>query len=226
MPISYYLRINHLTDDPDDCRAFVRPSQTVELKYVIERMVQRGSTVTSSDILSVLEDFSSALELMMGEGLNVNTPFANFHTGIRGKFHTILDNFDSSRHQIIPSINAGKRLKGYFRNRLSTTKIETVNKSPNLLEFTDHASEEKNRVLTPGNMASIYGHHLKFDASENNQGIYFIDKDAIKTKAKVLGQNSPSLLMFNIPGELLPGKYTLEVRNESTGKFRYLLSVE
>ena len=78
MSISYYLRKNHLTEEPNDYRAYVSASNTVDLENLINWMLERGSTVTKADILSVLEDFGSALEFMLNEGYNVNTPFANF----------------------------------------------------------------------------------------------------------------------------------------------------
>ena len=111
MSISYYLRKNHLTEEPDDYRAYVSASNTVDLENLINWMLERGSTVTKADILSVFEDFGSALEFMLNEGYNVNTPFANFRSGIKGVFMGNTDVFDTSRHQVRPRISTGLRLR-------------------------------------------------------------------------------------------------------------------
>jgi hypothetical protein len=225
MPISYYLRKNHFSDDPYACRAFVSPVRTVELNDVIERMIEMGSTVGDADMLGVFVLFSTVLEAMMSEGTNVNTPFANYRTSIKGIFVDHQDSFDHSRHKIVPSVSAGKRLKHYFLNDISTAKIESVNKGPQLLEFTDHASGETNRNATPGNMATIAGHRLKVNPENKSHGIFFIAKDSTETRVKVIGQNSPSRLRFNIPDSLASGNYSLEVRNDSKGALKSAISV-
>ena len=76
MPIHYALHENNLTSDPNDYTAYVQPVDTVEMDDVIERMIQRGLTVVKADILSVLEDYYAAIESMVLEGMNVNTPMA------------------------------------------------------------------------------------------------------------------------------------------------------
>jgi hypothetical protein len=109
-------------------------------------MVTRGSTVTKADILSLMEDFQGALESMILDGFNVVTPFANFRVSIRGVFNGNTDSFDSSRHSILPLVNAGKRLKAFCQLNLSPLKSETAIKNPSLLEFFDHNSGERETV--------------------------------------------------------------------------------
>lgn len=66
--------------------AVVTATRTAELDDVIQRMSERGSTVTKADIVSVLEDFQGALESLLAEGANINLPFANYSTSIKGVF--------------------------------------------------------------------------------------------------------------------------------------------
>jgi hypothetical protein len=80
--------------ESNDYRAYVGAFNTVDLKNLINWMLERGSTVTKADILSVFEDFGAALEFMLNEGYNVNTPFANFRSGIKGIFMGNTDVFD------------------------------------------------------------------------------------------------------------------------------------
>lgn len=212
MPISYVLRENRMTEDPNDYMATVISNQSVELDEVINRMTKRGSTVTRADILSVLEDFESAVESIIQDGFNVITPFANFRVGIRGVFNGSTDSFDNSRHQILPLINAGKKLKTFCQQNLSPVKSEASIKNPILLEFFDHNTGERNSVLTRGSIGGIIGHRLKFDIEDPQQGIFLISEDGMETRITVVGMNKPSQLMFSLPASLPIGNYTLEVR--------------
>ncbi len=102
MPIQYILRENHLTPETDDYVASVISTRTLVLKDIIDHMVAQGSSITSADILSVLDNFQKTLESVLSEGANVKLPFANFSSSIKGKFVGMRDSFDHSRHQINP----------------------------------------------------------------------------------------------------------------------------
>lgn len=78
MSIHYSLRPNHLTDDPNDHMASVSPLRTAELEDVIQRMIERGSTVTRPDIISVFADFQRSLEDLLAEGSNVTLLLQTF----------------------------------------------------------------------------------------------------------------------------------------------------
>jgi hypothetical protein len=197
----------------------------VEIDEVIERMVDMGSTVGYADMLGVFELFRNVVCAMMGEGVNVNTPFVNFRSGIKGNFVTHLDTYDSTRHQIIPSVSPGKRLRAYFKHKIRATRIETVNRIPNLHEFIDHFSGKKNDTVTPGNVGSITGHRLKFDPENSLQGIFFIDKKGSETRIETISSNFPSRLSFHLPLSLQKGEYRLEVRNDTSGVLKKILNV-
>jgi hypothetical protein len=175
-------------------------------------MVEKGSTVGHADILGVFELFRTVLCAMMGEGVNVNTPFANFRTSIKGNFTGIEDVFDRSRHQIVPSASTGKKLKEYFRHHVSTTKIDTRDMNPVLNQYTDYASGKINSTITPGKMARIVGARLKIERTDSDQGLFFIGEDGRETKVDIIGENFPTKLMFSNPDSLPPGGYKLAVR--------------
>jgi hypothetical protein len=212
MPVNYALFENNLTSDPDDYMAMVQPTGTAELEDVIERMIERGSTVVRADILSVLEDYHSAVENMVLEGVNVNTPGANYRVSIKGVFNGQADSFDPSRHQVRASVSPGRRFRRAVEENAQPVKQETVKPKPNPLEYTDLNSGERNGVLTPGGMGQVVGHRLKFDPADAAQGIFFLAADGTETKVDVVGRNKPADLMFLIPGSLAAGNYTLEIR--------------
>lgn len=212
MTINYVLFENTLTDDPSDYRAVVRPKSTAELEDVIERMVQHGSTVGKADILSVLEDYYSTVERMVLEGVNVNTPGANYRTSIRGVFEGLTDTFDPSRHQVRAVVNPGKRFRRAVEKRAQPVKKEPVRPAPTPLEYIDLSSGARDSVVTPGGMGQVTGRRLKFDPADAEQGIFFVAEDGTETKVDLVGRNMPADLMFMVPESLTAGTYTLEVR--------------
>lgn len=125
MSIRYYLRENKLTQEDNDYMAYVLSSRQADLDDVIGKMIERGSTVTKADILSVMSDFQGTLQGLLQDGANVITPFANFSASIRGVFNGAADSFDPSRHQISVNINAGVELRNFFREHISSQKEES-----------------------------------------------------------------------------------------------------
>lgn len=212
MPINYVLQENHLTSDPNDYMAMVQPLSTVGEAQVIQRMIEQGSTVNRPDILASLEDYFSAVESLVLEGNNVNTPLANFGASIKGVFEGQGDGFDAARHHLRARVTPGARLRKTISARGSASKQETIKPRPNPQEFTDINTGERNSVLTPGGMAQILGHRLKFDPAETVQGIFFVASDGSDAKVDVVGGNKPAELMFLVPDSLVSGDYTLEVR--------------
>ncbi|MGD8779579.1 MAG: DNA-binding domain-containing protein [Ignavibacteria bacterium] len=220
MPIQYSLRDNHLTPEPNDYMASVSPTRTIEMKDLIEYMIERGSTVTKADILSVMEDFQRALENFIHEGAFITLPFANYSTSIKGVFNGMTDSFDSNRHHISLNVQPGKELKKFLKSGIPVAKQKTIIPRPNIVEFMDFITGERNSTLTPGGIAQILGHRLKLDTEIEEEGIYFIKEDNTITKATGIGQNKPAVLMFIVPSELTAGEYTLEVRTKSGDDIR------
>ncbi len=212
MPVKYVLQENNLTTDPDDYMARVRSVGTAGMDEIIERMIQQGSTVTRADIVSVLEDYHTAVENLLLQGMNVNTPLANFSVSIRGVFHGMADTFDPSRHQLSAAIVAGPRLRKTLGERGQAVKEEAVKPAPNPVDYIDLNSGERNGHLTPGGMGQIVGHRLKFNPADPQQGIFFIASDDTETRVAIVGKNKPGELLFLVPDGLASGEYLLEVR--------------
>ena len=166
--------------------------------------------MTRPDIVSVMEDFFTAVENMVLEGVNVNTPSANYRASIKGIFDGQADDYDPSRHQVKAVASPGRRYRKAIRDRAQVVKQEAVRPRPNPLEYADINSGERNSVLTPGGMGRLVGHRLKFDPADANQGIFFTAA-AGEARVQMLARNKPGELIFMVPA-LPAADYTLEVR--------------
>ena len=212
MSISYVLHENNLTSDPDDYTAHVRFAGTMDLDGVINRMMQRGSTITKADALAVLQEYHLAIETLLLEGFTVKTPSANYGLSIKGVFKGQGDHFDATRHRVEGTVNLNRQLRRTLREKVQVQKQETAKPRPRLLEYRDLNSDERNSILTAGGMGRVTGHRLKFDATDSQQGIFFIASDGTASRVDIVGKNKPAELMFLVPSSLTSGEYTLEVR--------------
>lgn len=212
MPIRYTLHDNRLTPDPNDRYARVRPARTVGLPDVARRIADSGSTLTRVDVESVLSSLQDAIAALLTEGANVNLPFANFGTRIQGTFADDEDQFDGSRHAVLPRVSAGAELRRALRAGVPVEKAASERPAPSLLHFTDVNTGERDGTLTPGGIGAITGSRLAFDADDRDQGVFFVG-ETDETRAEVVAQNTPSKLMVQIPAGLAAGDYQIEVRS-------------
>ena len=220
MVIQYTLSENLLTPDPNDYKATVIANRTADMDAVIDRMVQSGSTITRADIVSVLEEFQAALESLLAEGASVVLPFTQYSCSIKGIFTGPTDSFSANRHQLCPVTAPGKRLRKLYQSGLPTEKITPAPATPQLLEYLDVSSNERNSILTPGGMGQILGTHLKVDPKDRQEGIFLIAEDGTESQISTLGQNKPASLIFLLPNALAAGEYTLEVRAKFSSQLR------
>jgi hypothetical protein len=211
MAIEYVIRKSTLRSIPDAHVACVRPGQPAEMEDVIERIAEHDSTVSKPDILCVLEDFFNAVELLLLEGRNVNTPLVSFRTSIRGLFTGPNDTFDASRHRLLPRVASGSRLRNTIAARAEVVKQELIPCLPSPNEYVDVNSGAHDSTLTPAGMGQLFGYRLSFDQADPEQGLFFLAAGGGETRVEVVGRNKPGELMFLVPA-LAAGTYTLEVR--------------
>lgn len=183
-------------------------------------MIQQGSTVTEADILSVISDFQKAVQLLLGQGGTVTTPFAVFRTTIRGVFDGPDDAFDPSRHKLAVRVMPGLVIRDYYKTEVSTQKHGKPVSGPQPDLYIDANSGEHNGLVTPGGMGTIKGTLLAFDPEDNLQGIFFINEDGTEIRVDVVGQNQASVLRFIIPQNINAGEYYIEIRNKPGNKLR------
>jgi hypothetical protein len=213
MSITYSLSKNHLTNGANNYRATVQSMATANLDMVIDRMIAHGCVLGRPDALGVIHHFFEAVEGYLLEGYRVNTPWVNHSLSIRGNFESKTDSFDPNRHSIEAVAYPGARLRRAIRERASVQKNLAARMQPELLEFVDWNSDQRDSALTPGGLGQLVGKNLKFDPTQAEQGIFFIPAaggNAIQVS--VVSHNTDGQLTFLIPASLAPGDYSLEVR--------------
>jgi hypothetical protein len=212
MSISYKLYKNHLTNGANNYRAIVHYTGSIDLNGVIDRMIARGSTITRADALAVLEDYHETITELALQGFKVITPTANYGLSLKGNFTGQTDGYDPSRHRPAAQVSPGVQFRQAVESRAHLEKQESTLPHPRLLEYNNLNNGDGDGVLTPGGMARLSGHRLKFDPADPEQGLLLMAADRTTTRVEVIGRNTPNELIFMTPPGLAPGQYTLMVR--------------
>lgn len=212
MSLKYYLVPNQMTEGPDDYMAVSSNTKSFSIEDVFDYMTRSGSTVTKAEALAVFEEITQGIFNIVQQGDSVVTPLVNIKSNISGVFQSDDDSFDSRRHQVRINVSAGLRLKE-INGSIPTEKIPARERQPTPIHFIDDSSDTRDDVITPGGGARITGSLLKFDASDENQGVFFINMDDDSaTRVESMLRNKPGELIFVNP-DLPAGSYELEVRS-------------
>jgi hypothetical protein len=214
MAINYALFKNNLIESTSKFFGKVLSKDSVGTEGIAERMLAQGSTITRSDIYAVIEDLIKAVEAMLLDGKRVNIgDFIQLYPGLKGQFSGIDDSFDRSRHKIVVRATPGVRLRKTIESKANVKRVEKSSGDALLYYYIDSGSGTRNETITPGNIGSIMGKRLTFNAEEADEGIYFIAEDNTETKVTIVQKNKPSELVFLVPPGLAAGTYRLVIRN-------------
>jgi hypothetical protein len=214
--IQYFLIPNYLTADPNDQFARVSSRNVLSIEDIIERCLNRGTTLTRTDITAVANLFMDETMAAVAEGNNVNLPLVNIRPSITGIFNSKSDLFDNSRHTIRATLSMGNGL-GKAMEEARTEKIQEPVAAPFLLEYVDSNSNTANTTLTPAGIGTLIGAELKFDPANANEGIFFVPVVAgADVKVAVISSRTEGKLVFQVPAALAAGNYRVEVRRGYT----------
>ena len=217
--LKYALRENLLTPEPNDYMAQVTDSQSYNLEKIIDKMIERGSTLTKADITATMQIYTETICSLLEEGFQINTPLINTSMSISGVFDGATDSFDSSRHNVNINITPGTKLKETLA-KVKTQKVEAASTDPFVTEVKDIVSGKVNESLTKGGILQAVGARLKFDNSDEAQGVFLVPETGSAVRCGVVAENKPARVMAMIPADITAGTYYLEIRSkmDSSGK--------
>ena len=211
--LKYALRENLLTPEPNDYMAQVTDSQSYNLEKIIDKMIERGSTLTKADITATMQIYTETICSLLEEGFQINTPLINTSMSISGVFDGATDSFDSSRHNVNINITPGTKLKETL-SKVKTQKVEAASTDPFVTEVKDIVSGKVNESLTKGGILQAVGARLKFDNSDEAQGVFLVPETGSAVRCGVVAENKPARVMAMIPADITAGTYYLEIRSK------------
>ncbi len=216
--LKYSLTENLLTERPDDYSAQTHSTASLDQEAIITRMLNRGTSLTRTDILAVLNSFTETVADALLEGNNVNLPLFNTAFSISGVFDGPLDNFDYNRHKLNINLTKGTVLRS-AEKEIKFEKTNVTTPQPQIQEVKDSISGAVNEKLTPNGVIEVRGYNLKIEGDESECGLWFVADNGNETKAEVLIENKPSRIIAMIPA-ISNGNYQVKiVTRYSTGGF-------
>lgn len=213
-PIKYGLRENLLTADPDDCMAQVVDSRTYSQEDIANEMIKRGSSLTAADIAAYQKLEAEVYADIIENGGNISTQLINTSFSITGVFTNQTDSFDKARHAIKLNVNAGIALRE-AASKATAQKVETSSTDPYITSVTDKVTGDSTAVRA-GSVMELTGSRLKFDATDEEQGVFAITASGEIRCATVI-ENKPARLLVLLPADISAGEFTVEVRTKLTG---------
>lgn len=213
--ISYALRENLLTADPDDCMAQVVDAHTYTQEDIVKEMVKRGTSLTESDIAAYQKLEAEVYKDIVANGGHLNTPLINTSFSITGVFANQADSFDKSRHAIRLNVNAGSALREAAA-QAKTQKVETPSTDPYITTVTDKVTGDSGTIRA-GSVMEITGSRLKFDPSDEEQGVFALTAGGA-VKCEVVIENKPARLLVMLPASMEAGEFAVEVRTRALSK--------
>lgn len=216
--ISYALRENLLTANPDDRMAQVVDAQSFTQKDIIREIIKRGSSLTEADIVAYQKLEHEVYRDIVAHGGHINTPLFTTSFSITGVFTNQADSFDKTRHTIKLNVNAGSALKEAAA-QAKTQKVETNSTDPYITTITDKVNGDSSTIKI-GSIMELTGSRLKFDASDSEQGVFALTASG-EVKCEPVIENKPARVMVMLPTTVEVGEFTIEVRTKvlsATGK--------
>lgn len=221
--VKYVLSENLLTARPDDFMATPVDVKSFDRDTIVEMMLRRGTLLTKTDILAVLNSLEEVVADIVKDGGAVNMPLFNTSFSISGVFDGAMDAFDPNRHRLYVNLNKGTLLRD-VEKQVKTSKTEGSAVAPSVIEVRDVLSGTSNERITPGGVIQVFGSGLRIEGTEPAVGLWFVPAEGAQppVTAKALVSNKPSSLTAMVPA-LDAGTYRIRVATQYAGSGSRLL---
>ena len=213
--LKYSLVENLLTERPDDYSAIAYSITSLDKEAIITRMLNRGTTLTRTDILAVLNNLEETVAAALLEGNNVTLPLFNTSFSISGVFESPMDSFDGNRHKLNINLTKGLKLRE-IESKVKFEKTNAASPQPQIQEVKDSVSGKVNEILTRKGVVEVRGYNLKVEGDNPNCGLWFVTEEGKEFKANVIIENKPSKIMAMLP-EIDGNKVQVKVVTQYTG---------
>jgi hypothetical protein len=117
-----------MTGRDDDFAAYPVNNDSYDKERFLKLMMQRGTTVSMTDALAVLNEIEETALYIIRNGGTISLPLFSTRFSITGVFDGPADNFDPLRHQLHVRVGKGSLL----RNVEKSVTLSKVNISPAL----------------------------------------------------------------------------------------------
>lgn len=218
--LKYSLVENLLTERTDDYSAQTHCTASLDKEAVITRMLNKGTLLTRTDILAVLNNLEETVVEALLEGNNLTLPLFNTSFSIAGVFDSPMDSFDANRHKLNVNLTKGLAVREAER-KIHFEKTNTPAPQPQIQEVKDSMSGSVNEILSRNGVVEVRGYNLKIEGKEPSCGLWFVSDRGEEVKAEVIIENKPSRILAMIP-QIEFNECQVKVVTQYTGGGKFL----
>ena len=149
---------------------------TYDQEAVVNRMLAMGSSLTKPDITAVLQLLTMAVGHICQEGYRVDLEdLVKVTPTLAGVFDSLGDTFQTPRNSLYLTAQVSKALNKQFSRTAKAEKVLTDDDRPVLVTVVDSEADPGILTLTPGNIVSVKGKHLKFDPAQPEESLKVVN---------------------------------------------------
>lgn len=193
---------------------------TLDEQALMEKMAVANPSLTKQQINAVMDTLAETVAGLIADGNRVNVAgLAHFFPVMTGKFKSPEDEFDKKRHElgVAAAVNVG--LVDQVKSRAVVEKQKPAELVPTPTFYKETGVRVEVGKAIAGNIGTIHGRRLAFDAKVTDEGVFFVTAEGPKreVRVKVYAVVHPTEIMFQVPDDLTAGKWVLEVRARVRG---------
>ena len=219
MAIRYY--VAPISTDEDNTRYYGRviTGKGITQAELIHRMQLLGTTITTVDMVAVLEALGTVSQELLKEGHHVKVnKLCTLSPSIEGTFKDETDTYDPKRHKLKISARSDAQATKALRETAKLKKVNVPYSGPRINKHYAFLSDSENSTVQSGQLNKIRGYNLKLNPENNDETIAYIDIETnIKYPVIHYSEITPKQIIFQAP--IFPDEVNT-VRIEITGRNR------
>lgn len=196
-------------------------SDAMDFERFVSGMLDR-TTLTKTDIIATMNLFGEELGRQLAEGKSVKTPVGTFFICASGSMDTPDDDFSpgdkNSNHDLRIHFRPESGFEAEVCNEVRVVRTDIVDQSAPRVRSCYSSDTGALNVVRSGDLMSVHGFYLKFDRSNVQEGLFFIDAAGTETRCEQYGAILPKSIATLAPAALAAGTYTLALRSMANGK--------
>ncbi len=220
MPIKYYITKNLLRKG--EFHALTLAGPTFTLHDAIVNILQE-TALTESEIHGVASAVVRQRDEALLRGQTVDFgPLGTYSLRVRAVVEHSNAPLPADATVVVHFSLPRQHMKA-LRNRATLERVMRAPSQPVVNTFLNATTQERNTTYIAGHAARLIGDFLSFDASDPEQGVFFVAEDGTSTRAVSYLSTGNKRVDFSVPIELT-GPQSVEVRTRRKAESALLAS--
>lgn len=178
--------------------------------------MSKGAVGSQTDMKATMDHFAEAMVHFLAKGYQVQTPLGTFSLGLRGTGERKIT-IDNLFLRVRPTATVLQDLK----TNLQVSVVDTpALLTPVIISLSNAERKGLGETGAAGEMFHITGSRLSLDDNDPVQGVFLVAQDGSEFRSSLYTRIGSNFIDCKIPN-VVPGNYTLEVRNQPGKTLRF-----